>query len=305
MPLVTKPEPLPSELTYVPARGEPYVVASGESWWTLAELPRVRAARMSASDLCYFNFKTRNPREINWYLHHKVGCREVTRNGNNYVFSGHDRSNRKAATPGIVYLPPVGTALPTVTPAADELRLDLWVGLGGKAGTMFAVAGIETMEGLGVSIDPPHTWMALQASINRLGIGWGASGGVCLIVVTGVNKPSQLNGFQTGGKDFTVALGENWDKIAKAGGAAKKFAPLINAIMKIGAKTPKALKAALKADPDRYGDLLKAALQFRESMGAAVEEQNVYLVDIPWLGGGAEASLYYGVANYTALWDSG
>ena len=67
MPLVTKPEPLPSELTYVPARGEPYVVASGESWWTLAELPRVRAARMSASDLCYFNFKTRNPREINWY----------------------------------------------------------------------------------------------------------------------------------------------------------------------------------------------------------------------------------------------
>jgi len=47
------------------------------------------------------------------------------------------------------------------------------------------------------------------------------------------------------------------------------------------------------------------ALQFRDAVGAAVEEQNVYLVDIPWLGGGVEASLYYGVANYTALWDSG
>ena len=134
---------------------------------------------------------------------------------------------------------------------------------------MFAVAGIETMEGLGVSIDPPHTWMALQASINRLGIGWGASGGVCLIVVTGVNKPSQLNGFQTGGKDFTVALGENWDKIAKAGGAAKKFAPLINAIMKIGAKTPKALKAALKANPDEYGDLLEGGAAVSGSHGLA------------------------------------
>jgi hypothetical protein len=277
-------------------------VATGESWWTLAELPRVRAAHKSASDLCYFNFKTRNPREINWYLYHKVGCRQVTHDGKNYMFSSHDRWTKDATTPGVVYLPLASTGLPTVGPTADELRLDIWVGLGGKAGTMFVAAGIETMEGLAVSIDQPHKWMALQASINRLGLGWGASGGVCLIVVTGVRQPSQLNGFQTGGKDFTLALGENWDKIAKAGGAAKKFAPIIRAITKIGARTPKALKSLLKAEPDRYGDLVKAVLQFRESLGA--EEQNVYLVDIPWAGGGAEASVYYGVANYTALWDS-
>jgi hypothetical protein len=305
MPLIIKPDPLPSELTYVPEHSEPHIVASGESWWTLAELPRVRAARKSASDLCHFNFKTRDPREINWYLYHKVGCRHVTRDGKNYMFSDHDRWNKTAASPGIVYLPPVGVVLPVIRPAADELRLDMWVGLGGKAGTMFAVAGIETMEGLVAGIDQPHTWMALQASINRLGVGWGVTGGVCLIAVTGVNQPSQLNGFQTGGKDFTLALGENWGKIAKAGGAAKKFAPIIEVITKIGAKTPKALKAALKAEPDRYGDLVKAAVQFRESVGAAAEEQNVYLIDIPWLGGGVEASLYYGVANYTALWDSG
>jgi hypothetical protein len=305
VPFITKPDPLPSDLTYVPEHGEPHTVATGESWWTLAELPRVRAAARSASDLCYFNFKTRNPREINWYLYHKVGCHHVTRDGKNYVFSSADRLNKKAVTPGIIYLPRAA-ALPTIVPAvADELRLDIWVGLGGKAGTMFVVDGIETMEGLVVDIDRPHKWMALQASINRLGIGWGASGGVCLIVVTGVDEPSQLKGFQTGGKDFTLALGENWDKIAKAGGAAKKFAPIIGVITKIVAKTPKALKTVLKAEPDRYGDLVKAVMQFRESLGAAVEEQNVYLVDIPWLGGGVEASWYYGVANYTALWDSG
>src|SRR5271157_4141705 len=167
MPLITKPDPLPSELTYVPEDSKPHTVATGESWWTLAELPQVQAAHKSASDLCYLNFKTRDPREINWYLYHKVGCRLVTHDGKNYMFSDRDRWNKEAATPGIVYLPPVGAVLPVITPTADELRLDIWVGLGGKAGTMVAVAGIETMEGLVVGLDQPHTWMALQASINR------------------------------------------------------------------------------------------------------------------------------------------
>jgi len=305
MPVITKPDPLPSELNYVPEGGQPHTVSTGESWWTLAELSQVRAARKSASDLCYLNLKTRDPGEINWYLYHKVGCRCVTHDGKNYMFSDRDRWNKDAATPGIVYLPPVGAMPPVITPMADELRLDIWAGLGVKAGTMFAVAGIETMEGLVVGADQPHTWMWLQASINRLGVGWGFTAGVCLIVVTGVTQPSQLNGFQTGGKDFTLAFGEEWDKIVKAGGSAKKFAPIIKVIAEIGAKTPKALKAALKAEPDRYGDLVKAVLQFRESLGAAAEEQNVYLVDIPWAGKGVEASVYFGVANYTALWDSG
>jgi hypothetical protein len=304
MPLVHQPHPLPSELTYVPQNGAPHTVATGESWWTLAELPSVRSAKMSAGDLCYLNFKTRTPREVNWYLHHKVGCSHTTKDHKNYIFSTSDRLNTRATTPGIVYLPVGAPALPKTPAKNDELRLDLWVGLGGKGGTMFVVAGIETMEGLVVGLDQPHQWMVLQASINRLGAGWGVSGGVCLIVVTGVRQPSQLTGFQTGGADFTVALGENWDKIAKAGGKAKKFAPIINAIAKMGAKTPSALKRLLKTEPDRYGDLVKAVMQFRESLGAAAEEQNVYLIDIPWLGGGAEASVYYGVANYTALWDS-
>jgi hypothetical protein len=288
----------------VPQHGERHTVKSGESWWTLAELPRLRAAHKSASDLCYFNFKTRVPREVNWYLKHKVGCGKVTPDGKNYMFSDDDRLNKNAATPGIVYLPPVGHMAPAITPDADELRLDIWVGMGLKAGTTVAVAGIETMEGWVVSLDPPHRWMVLQASTNRLGAGWGASGGGCLIVVTGVNRPSQLNGFQDGAGDFSFALGEKWDAFVKGGGAAKKFAPILTAIARIGAKTPRELKAALKAKPDMYGALVKSVKQFKDSIGAAAEEQKVYLVDVPWGGFGAEVALFFGVANYTAVWDS-
>jgi hypothetical protein len=287
-------------LTYVPAGSEPHKVKKNESWWTLADLPQVRAAQMSANDLCYYNFKTREPREINWYLYYKVGCRTPTRDGKNYMFSGAEK-------PGIVFLPKVGVK-PVVDqgpPTKEEPRLDMWVGLGGKAGTMFVVAGIETMEGLVVSLDEPHQWMVLQASINRLGAGWGVTGGVCLIVVTGVSRPTELNGFQTGGRDFNVAIGENWGKIAKTSNLARKLAPVINAVGKIGARTPRALKAVLKANPDRYVDLTKAAMAFREAMGSeAVLDKNVFMVDVPWLGGGVEVSVFYGVANYTALYDS-
>src|SRR5271157_6383659 len=68
-----------------------------------------------------------------------------------------------------------------------------------------------------VLTSPTRGWRCRPRLIG-LGVGWGVTGGVCLIVVTGVHQPSQLNGFQTGGKDFTLALEEKWDSIAKAAG---------------------------------------------------------------------------------------
>ena len=83
MAIVREPKPLPSDLNYVPATASVYRVATGDSWYSLAERPDAKAACMTANDLCYFNFKTRNPPEINWYLYHKVGCRMTTREGKN------------------------------------------------------------------------------------------------------------------------------------------------------------------------------------------------------------------------------
>jgi hypothetical protein len=299
MALVTKPNPLPSGLNYVPPNSEEHRVRNGESWEVLAELPGPKAARMSPNDLCYFNFRTRVPREINWYLYNKVGCRHATPNGN-YMFSAADQ-------PGLVYLPTEGKRPPVnecPPKPPEEPRLNMWVGIGGKAGTTFVVAGIETLEGAVVSLDSPHKWMGIHASVNRLGLGWGATGGACIIVITGVSAPHQLHGFQQGDWDFNLALGAKWDKVARAANSANKFRPLINAVMRIGAKTPKGLKALLKADPDRYVDLAKAAKSVRDALGVAEGQPNVFMVDVPWAGGGVEASVFFGVANFEALWDT-
>jgi hypothetical protein len=74
----------------------PYRVKGGDTWETIA-----RANGLGVWDLIEANFKTRDPAEVNWYLHHYVGCTQTTADGRNYVFSS-------AAKPGLIYIPPGG-----------------------------------------------------------------------------------------------------------------------------------------------------------------------------------------------------
>ncbi len=90
--------PTSPDLQYAPPESVPYKVSARDSWWTLAERPEVKAAKLSALDLCVYNFRTRNAAEINWYLRNKVGCTQATVDKKNYKFS-------EDAAPGIVYLP--------------------------------------------------------------------------------------------------------------------------------------------------------------------------------------------------------
>src|SRR3954463_9423539 len=123
MPIVKEPKPLPSTLDFVPAKSMAHRVATGDSWYSLAERLEVKAAGMTANDLCFFNFRTRQPAEINWYLHHKVGCRRTTRDGKNYMFSVADQ-------PGVVYLPKVGSPPPAneITKKKPADRMNAWIG---------------------------------------------------------------------------------------------------------------------------------------------------------------------------------
>jgi hypothetical protein len=101
MPLTHEPKPLPSELDYVPDNSLPIIPYAGLSFYFLAKSGLAKAAGMTAMDICFYNFKTRNPTVINWYLKNKIGCTKATKDGKNYMFSGNEN--------GIIFLPLGGT----------------------------------------------------------------------------------------------------------------------------------------------------------------------------------------------------
>jgi LysM domain len=105
MPIEKAPKhPLPSN--YVPPGGERYTVGNGDSWTSLA-----KRRGIDVGDLIEFNFKTRDPAEVNWYLRRNVGCRK-TDDGRNWIFSAD-------ASPGFIYFPPAKKPIPVVKPAAS------------------------------------------------------------------------------------------------------------------------------------------------------------------------------------------
>jgi len=93
MPIEKTPISLPDGWnTYVPADSKTYSPVNDDSWETLAECKELNSRGLSADDLCEFNFGTRIPEEINWYLHFKVGCTLPTDDYDNYCFSTADHT---------------------------------------------------------------------------------------------------------------------------------------------------------------------------------------------------------------------
>ncbi|WLD12903.1 hypothetical protein [Planctellipticum variicoloris] len=56
-------------------------VSAADNWWTLA----AEYGRTDPWDLIVYNFGTRDPAEVNWYLKNYVGC-TLTKDGKNYSF---------------------------------------------------------------------------------------------------------------------------------------------------------------------------------------------------------------------------
>jgi hypothetical protein len=115
MPIEKRPaNPIPKGTQ--PPLSKGHRVKDGENWNSVA-----KDAGMDVWNLIEFNFKTRDPAEVNWYLRNNVGCVLHTADGKNYRFSS-------AATPGVIYLPsvpkPVGPKPtpvgPKPTPAKDD-----------------------------------------------------------------------------------------------------------------------------------------------------------------------------------------
>jgi hypothetical protein len=103
MPIEKRPaNPIPKGTQ--PPLSKRHRVKDGENWYSVAN-----DAGMDVWDLIDFNFKTRDPAEVNWYLRNNVGCVLHTPDGKNYRFSS-------AAAPGIIYLP----AVPKPTPVGPK-----------------------------------------------------------------------------------------------------------------------------------------------------------------------------------------
>lgn len=109
MPIERAPsKPLPAG--FKPAGGRTYRIQDGDSWWTLA----IREGVL-VWDLIEYNFATRVPAEVNWYMKRRLGCDQVTPNRKNYRFSS-------SAKPGILYLPPKAAAKLAPRPAPPVLK---------------------------------------------------------------------------------------------------------------------------------------------------------------------------------------
>jgi hypothetical protein len=72
----------------------PHRVQDGESWQTLSDRYGIPVETIIGA-----NFETLVSSEVNWYLHHRVGCNKPTRDGKNWMFSS-------TAKPGIIQIPP-------------------------------------------------------------------------------------------------------------------------------------------------------------------------------------------------------
>lgn len=86
------------------------------NWQSLAALDG-----WTARELIYFNFRTNDPKEINWYLYHFAGCR--------YSPDGRRNLSFHYARPGIIFTRhPHSTSIPKVGPGYVPLTVSPIVG---------------------------------------------------------------------------------------------------------------------------------------------------------------------------------
>lgn len=98
--------------------GRPYTVQAGESFFSIARKPEVG---VDPADLLRFNFGTVDPKEVNYYLKHRLKCMRTTDDRKNYVFD-----------PGqVIFIPPSGS----VTGSVEDLT-DLIEAMGFKGATL-------------------------------------------------------------------------------------------------------------------------------------------------------------------------
>lgn len=276
-----------------PSGGHKYRVATdkdGKSWDNWGSV----ATKDGWGDpwgLIEFNFQTRDPKEVNWYLYHFVGCR-VSNDGNKNL-------SFKYAKPGIIYtkknhheivIPPVGPVIPKKDKPLFSRGMT-WVGIGAKAGGMSFFEGSSTAIAYMVNATDQYSRFFLTLDTRRTGWGAGASVSTIAVLVTGLYDPRDVRYAPGGEIDFDVAIAGKWGAVAKN----MKHVPRLGSMARAA--------AALRhiRNPSTLATFATGAKSIWKAAGADVESTNlkVEVIDLP-LGAGLEGSLYWGESTYKA-----
>lgn len=136
-----------------PAPDRQHKVVTGDNWWNLAS----RYGRTDPWDIIEYNFGSRNPYEVNWYMEEYLGCSVPASDGENFRFDSSDH-------PGIVYIPP-GSWTPSAdlalrrvvtTALSDSVAARVYVHHAGRtiSGTSLAAVANRVIDGqMGVVVD--------------------------------------------------------------------------------------------------------------------------------------------------------
>jgi hypothetical protein len=266
-----------------PAGGIRYKVKSGDDWFSVAS-----AHGLSAQDLIYFNFRTHDSQEVNFYLRTRVGCVKATHDRKNWMFSAE-------ADPGIIYLPPKPWHRPTFPPppTPDPAEPDkkpersgVWFGFGGQTGGHLVLGGKDTVEACLYSLEGYRNRFWMNIDGWRAGPGLGGSIGVVFVVATGGRTPSAFTGMKVGGFDFQANLGGRWGDLAKG----LKGLGFVSRFAKAGKFIDKAISVA---EWEKLRDLIYNGIKAGQ-ISPHSEKPEMNVMGIPGAGTGAEISLYYG-----------
>lgn len=268
---------------YIRPAGIAYKVKTNDTWESVA-----KAHGISAHTLVHFNCGTTNSAEVNWYLHHKVGCVRPTHDGKNWMFTSE-------ASPGIIHIPPKEWKRPvfphtdTVDPVVPEEKAEpsgVWFGFGAQGGGHAAVFGKDTVEALLYSLETYQNRFWMNIDGWRLGPGLGGSIGVVFVIATGAKSPYELNNFKVSGLDFQANLGGKWGDLAKG-------AKDVNMVRQFAKGAMILDKTISIAKWEKLRDLILGIMKGTSAYLSA-GEKNVTVLPIPGAGTGAEISLFYG-----------
>lgn len=237
---------------HVPENCRKYHYRSGESFVSIA-----RKFEMDPLELIQLNFRTTNPREVNYYLREHCGCTRETRSGKNYVFSTGDRRN-KAGEASYLWVPRSASRLPVVVEGKPPSGL--WFGL-----------GVRVDAGAGVSLSPLYAYLFshdrfgdnfllyMDGRSATVGAAFGAT--PVLVVASGVYSPWELHDyFYEGDWDLQLKLGANWGKILKGLKGSSKAGPLVEKATRLGRTRLSSLVESLRRQ-GKAGDGLASAVQ--------------------------------------------